>query len=144
VDAVDRGASRNGQGAWPFLAGAAAASGFAIAVVVAQVSQVIDVSVTKLPTIVVTLLAAIVLALLAAALHTASGARSGAGWASAGLVTSIAVIGVPLSLILLPAAFLIGAGAAMQFEAEHRTLVRLGSVAVFMATFAVAAVGVLR
>lgn len=132
VDSVTGTARGNGQPTWPFLAGACVAMGFVIAVVVAQVAQAMDIRDTKLPAIAVMVVVASGLAVSAAVHTTPAAARSGLGSASAGLMTGIAITGVPLSLLLFPAAFLAGAGAALLIEADKRSSVRQMSASVFV------------
>lgn len=143
VDALDRGEAIDSQRSWLFLAGAAAALGFVIATVVAQQGHLIELQGTKLPAIASVLVVGVALAVVATKTAVPLNVRSCAGSASAGLIAAIAVVGVPLGLILLPAAALIGAGAAVMFEGATSRM-RWASIACFAIAVVVSLYGVFR
>ena len=137
MDAVDAEAEKSGQAAWPFHAGAAAAAGLLVAILVAQVTRVFDMQGTRLPTVALTIAVGTALALAAALGAVAPIGRSGLGSASAGLLTGTAIVAGPFGLLLLPAALLVGAGAAVTLESEERPSVRWLCLGTFVLAIAI-------
>lgn len=137
MGALETEAAKNGQAAWPFRAGAAAAAGLVFAIVLMQATRVVDTAETRLPAVATTLALGVSLALAATWRSTHPIIRCALGSASAGLIMGTAVVAGLFGLLLLPAALLVGSGAAVALEAENRSPVRLLGIAVFVAALAV-------